>query len=91
MAILLGDHSDAAADSARALAESFSPLPVPPEDLFLPDEPDFLPEVLPERAPREFRPAEDAPPFWTDPGEKDSALWRDRVKAAVDELMERVP
>ncbi|MDR2028272.1 MAG: hypothetical protein LBP93_01900 [Treponema sp.] len=93
MAVLLGmNHTDAAAEaSARALAESFSPLPVPPEELFLPGEPDFLPEILPERPPRGSWTAEEALPFWTDPGEKDSALWRDQVKTVIDELMERVP
>jgi hypothetical protein len=92
VALLRMNHAHAAAAApTRTLAESFSPLPIPPEELFLPDEPDFLPEVLPERPPREFRPAEDFLPFWTDPREKDSALWRDRVKAVIDELMERVP
>jgi predicted RecB family nuclease len=93
MAVLLRmNHAKApAVDSTRALAESFNPLPDPPEELFLPDEPDFLPEVLPERPPREFRTTEDFLPFWTDPREKDAALWRDRVKAVIDELMERVP
>jgi hypothetical protein len=93
IAVLLGmDHTDKAASaSAQALAGTFSPLPLPPEELFLPDEPDFLPEVLLERPPRESWTAEEALPFWTDPEEKYSARWRDRAKAVIDELMERVP
>jgi hypothetical protein len=93
MAVLLGmNHRESsAADSSRALAESFSPLRIPPEELFLPDEPDFLPPIVPERPPRESWTAEDALPFWTDPGEKDSPRWRDRINSVIDELMERVP
>jgi hypothetical protein len=93
LAVFLGmDHTDRAASaSARALAGSFGPLPLPPEELFLPDEPDFLPEVLPERPPRESWTGEEALSFWTDPGEKNAAQWRDRAKALIDDLMERVP
>jgi hypothetical protein len=91
-ALLRMTHTDKAVSaSIRGLAETFAPLPVLPEELFLPDEPDFLPEVLLERPPRESWTAEDALPFWTDPREEDSALWRDRAKAVIDELMERVP
>jgi hypothetical protein len=91
MAVLLRMNPKAAADSSGALTEFFSPLRIPPEELLLPDEPDFLPPIMTERPPRESWTAEDALPFWTDPGEKDSARWRDRIQSLIDELMERVP
>jgi hypothetical protein len=91
MVVLLRMNSKAARDSTGTVAESFSPLRIPPEELFFPDEPDFLPPIMTERQPRESWTAEDALPFWTDPGEKDSARWRERIRSVIDELMERVP
>ncbi|MDR2110005.1 MAG: hypothetical protein LBP32_01715 [Spirochaetaceae bacterium] len=78
-------------DESQELIDAFGPLPIPPEELFLPDEPDFLPEVLLGREPRESWTTEDARPFWKDPREGSADLWRERVGAAVDELLERVP
>jgi hypothetical protein len=73
------------------LADLFSPLPIPPEELFMPDEPDFLPEVLWERAPRESWTPEDALPFWTDPLDNNRRVWEGRVEGMIDELLERLP
>ncbi|MFP3090906.1 hypothetical protein LQZ21_11330 [Treponema sp. TIM-1] len=75
----------------QPLAEVFRPLPIPPEELFMPDEPDFLPEVLWERAPREFWTPEDALPFWTDPLKNNRRVWQERVEGLIDELLERLP
>jgi hypothetical protein len=76
---------------AGALTESFKPLPVAPEDLFLPEEPDALPEFIPARPQRETWTAEDAAEYWTDPLAGKEALWRSRFGAAVEELLELVP
>ncbi|MDR2258687.1 MAG: hypothetical protein LBE14_06015 [Treponema sp.] len=65
--------------------------PIPPEELFLPAEPDFLPEVMLERERRQAWTAEDAEPYWQNPLKTGEEPWRDRVEAAVDELLERVP
>ena len=63
---------------------------IPPEELFLPDEPDFLPTVILEREPHKWS-AEDALPFWTNPLENNPGQWQDDIKSVVDGIMERVP
>ena len=62
---------------------------IPPEELFLPSEPDFLPELLLEREPRQSWSLEDIRPYWKNPEYPE--LWREVIKSAVDELMEDVP
>jgi hypothetical protein len=64
---------------------------IPPEDLFLSDEPDFLPGPIPGREQRDSWTAEDAEPFWYNPLEKGEEQWRNRIEAVVDELLEHVP
>jgi hypothetical protein len=64
---------------------------IPPEDLFLPEEPDFIPGVLLERERRTRWTAEDAAPHWQDPLKNGEEQWRDRVEAMTDELLERIP
>ncbi|MDR3191450.1 MAG: hypothetical protein LBT87_00110 [Treponema sp.] len=65
--------------------------PIPPEELFLPDEPDFLPGVIPERERRDIWTAEDAEPYWYNPLEGGEETWRNRIRSALDEFLERVP
>ncbi|MFP3040232.1 hypothetical protein LQZ19_00270 [Treponema primitia] len=77
--------------AAKELADSFKPLAISPEDFFLPEEPDALPEFIPERLPRDTWTVDDARPYWTDPLEGNTRLWRDRFKAEIDTLMEGVP
>jgi len=62
---------------------------IPQEELFIPAEPDFLPEFLLEREPRRFWSLEDIRPYWKNPG--DPERWRGEIKSAVDKLMEGVP
>ena len=62
---------------------------VPSEDLFIPAEPDFLPQFLPEREPRRFWTLDDIRPYWKNP--EDSGQWRGEIRSAVDKLMEGVP
>jgi hypothetical protein len=64
---------------------------IPREELFLPDEPDFIPGVLLERTPRESWTGEDAAPYWRDPLKSGEEPWREQAEAAIDELLERVP
>ncbi|MDR2467735.1 MAG: hypothetical protein LBD22_02100 [Spirochaetaceae bacterium] len=61
------------------------------EDLFLPSEPDFLPEVLLEQKKKDTWTAEDADPFWTDPAELGEKVWLEKVNTILDKLLERVP
>jgi hypothetical protein len=91
--LLVQNHIRSSQTKAAAgeLANSFKPLAIPPEELFLPREPDFLPDILLERPPREFWTAEDALPYWTDPLKDNPQVWRNRVERAVDNLMEDIP
>jgi hypothetical protein len=91
--LLVMNYSNAAAEraAARELSDTFRPMSIPPEDLFLPGEPDFLPEVLLEKEKQSTWTGEDARPFWEDPLQDDPDRWRDRVETVIDRLMERVP
>ena len=62
---------------------------IPSEELFIPDEPDFLPPFLLEREPRHFWSVEDIRPYWRSPGNPE--FWHGVIRSAVDELMENVP
>ncbi|GHV72891.1 hypothetical protein AGMMS49940_01930 [Spirochaetia bacterium] len=77
--------------AARELADSFKPLTIASEDFFLPEEPDSLPEFIPERPLRSAWTVEDARLYWTDPLAGNEKLWRDRFGAVIDDLMEGVP
>jgi len=65
--------------------------PIPADELFLPDEPDFLPGVLLDRERREVWTEDDVLEFWQDPLRAGEEQWREKIEAAVDELLERVP
>ena len=79
---------------------------IPPGDLFIPGEPDFLPGLLLEREPRRSWTLEDIRPYWKNPVEASGPassgesparresppdFWRGEVKSAVDKIMEGVP
>ena len=64
---------------------------IPPEELFLPEEPDFIPGVILERERRTSWTAEDAAPYWQDPLKNGEEQWRQRIENSIDELLERVP
>jgi hypothetical protein len=61
------------------------------EELFLPEEPDFVPGVLLERERRNFWTPEDAAPYWQDPLKHGEEPWREQAESVIDELLERVP
>jgi len=64
---------------------------VPPDELFLPGEPDFLPGVLPGRERRAEWTTADALPWWRNPLTDGEERWRARIKSMIDEIMESVP
>jgi hypothetical protein len=64
---------------------------IPPDELFLPDEPDFVPGVTLEREQREQWTASDASPYWQDPLRNGEQEWRDLIEKTVDDIMESVP
>jgi hypothetical protein len=80
-----------AVDGPGAGTVTVQPVPVPPEELFLPEEPDFLPPVILERPRREAWTVEDAEAHWYNPLEQGEEAWRERVEQVIEELLERVP
>ena len=62
---------------------------IPQEELFIPAEPDFVPELLFEREPRRYWALEDLRPYWRKP--EISEHWKEEIKSAVDKIMEGVP
>ncbi|MDR2478621.1 MAG: hypothetical protein LBD48_04830 [Treponema sp.] len=64
---------------------------IPPDEVFLPEEPDFVPGVLLERQRRSGWTAADAAPWWQDPLKNGEEQWREQVEKAIDNLLERVP
>ena len=65
--------------------------PIPAGELFLPDEPDFIPGVLPERNRRTAWTEEDAAEYWQDPLRQGEEQWRQQIEKTIDEFLERIP
>ena len=61
------------------------------DELFLPEEPDFVPGVMLERQQRTTWTADDVMPWWNDPLKSGEKPWRDLIEKAVDEILEGVP
>jgi hypothetical protein len=64
---------------------------IPLEEIFLPDEPDFIPGVLLGRERRASWTDQDAAIFWQDPLKEGEERWREKIETAIDEFLERVP
>ena len=64
---------------------------IPAQELFLPDEPDFLPGVLFERDRRSNWTEQDAEEYWQDPLRFGEEGWRLKIETAIDEFLESVP
>ncbi|MDR2729438.1 MAG: hypothetical protein LBB81_00885 [Treponema sp.] len=64
---------------------------IPPEDFFLPEEPDYLPGVLLGRERRKSWTEEDAMDYWQNPMISGEDEWRNNIETAIDKLMERIP
>jgi hypothetical protein len=64
---------------------------ISPDEIFLPDEPDFIPGVLPEREQRSSWTEEDAALFWQDPLKYGEEHWRENIEEAIEKFLERVP
>jgi hypothetical protein len=79
------------AGDPKKSVDVFVPERIAAEDLFLPNEPDFLPPVILEQEQKKSWRQEDAEPFWTDPLEYGSDYWRDNISETVDSLLERFP
>lgn len=66
-------------------------LAIPAEELFLPDEPSFLPGVLLEREKRASWNEQDASEHWQDPLKAGEEPWRRKVETFIDNILERIP
>ena len=71
--------------------ESVVSVPIPPEELFLPDEPDYVPGVILERERRASWTDEDASEYWQDPLKNGEERWREKIEASINDFMEQVP
>jgi len=76
---------------AAEISSDFAPLPLDTDELFPPEEPDFLPTVLLYQEPRGEWSVEDAAPFWTDPSTLNVPALRSVAKERIDALMETIP
>lgn len=70
---------------------TFEPDPIAAPDLFIPDEPDFLPQIILEQEQRTAWTNADAAEFWTDPLEFSDEFWRQKVSESIDRLLEPLP
>jgi hypothetical protein len=66
-------------------------VPVPPDEIFLPDEPDFVPGVILDREKRTVWTEKDALEYWRDPLKEGEEQWREKIETEVDKYLERVP
>ena len=82
---------DKPVNPADLQASSVTARRIPAEELFLPDEPDFVPGVILEREKRTQWTASQAMPWWQDPLKDGEQEWRDQIEKTVDEIMEGVP
>jgi hypothetical protein len=69
----------------------FQPDPIVAADLFIPDEPDFLPPVILEQQRKTVWTEADAAEFWTDPLEFSDEYWRQKLSQSIDRLLESLP
>ena len=74
----------------KTMVENAASIPlIPPEDLFIPSEPDFLPVFLFEREKRNFWSLDDIRIYWKLP--QNPERWKKEISSAIDKLMEGVP
>ncbi|WP_461246162.1 hypothetical protein [Treponema sp. R6D11] len=73
------------------LPETVIIAPIPPEELFLPDEPDYIPGVLLKRDKKSNWTEEDAMEYWQDPLKNGEEQWREKIESSIDDYLERVP
>jgi len=66
-------------------------IPIPPEEIFLPEEPDFVPGVILDRERRTEWTEKDAQEYWQDPLKEGEEQWREKIESEIDKYLERVP
>jgi len=91
LSVLLSLRSSGSEDRSEEPQRQNRLIAIPPQELFLPDEPDFIPGVILERERRLSWTEEDASEYWQDPLRDGEEPWREKIEMAIDELMEHVP
>ncbi|MDR0494740.1 MAG: hypothetical protein LBG95_03830 [Treponema sp.] len=76
---------------SREAPAALSMRQIPPDELFLPNEPDFVPGIIPDREQRSMWTAHDARTLWQDPLQNGEEPWRNRIEKSIDEIMESIP
>ena len=66
-------------------------LSIPSEELFYPDEPEFLPSLILEQEPHRPWTSEDLELLWQDPKTGNEDVWRETVRSVVDKFMDGIP
>jgi hypothetical protein len=66
-------------------------LPIPAGELFLPDEPDFIPGIILQRDRRTSWTEEDAAEHWQNPLRFGEEQWREKIESTINEFLERIP
>jgi len=91
LAVLLSFDSSEKNESQQVPQRQNIRLPIPAGEVFLPDEPDFLPGVLLGREQRSVWTEQDAAEYWQNPLRQGEEEWRNKIETSIDELLERVP
>lgn len=89
IAVLVRPNNEASL--SNRVSDTGRPPLIPSEELFLPEEPDFLPEILLDRKQREAWTDDDASLYWRDPLNLGEELWQDEVKSVIDKFLEGIP
>jgi hypothetical protein len=87
MAIILGGRETV----EKASVETIKLEKIANEDIFMPDEPDFLPQVILHKEQKRLWTDKDAELFWRDPLEGGPDFWKNKIGESVDKLLENVP
>jgi hypothetical protein len=91
LSVVISMKSAGGKEKAPKPYESVIYAPIPAEELFLPDEPDYIPGALLERERRSNWTDENASEYWQDPLKYGEEQWREKIETSIDEFLERIP
>lgn len=77
--------------SGNVLVSADELIPIPEEEIFFHEEPDFLPDVILERERRSEWTKDDASLYWQDPLKDGEESWRKNIEDVIDKFLERIP
>jgi hypothetical protein len=91
LSVLVSSGSHKKDDRDKEAERTITRIVIPADEIFLPDEPDFVPGVILEREQRIVWTEEDAASYWQDPLKHGEEQWRNKIETAIDTFLERVP